>query len=155
MLIIDVNHYKHRRLRRNPSGADDWYLQRLTYDFHFVGGVDLSGSVGHVAGVLPAVLRRQVLQTQGPPLLLPFLSPRTAALVRQRPAILQPDDVGPRVAAGRALQPHRAAHRPGDDALPHLGRLGETWTHCERGEEGEIVVKKQSMFLLTARKIKM
>lgn len=35
----------------------------LTYDFHFVGGVDLSCSVGDVAGVLPAVLRRQVLQT--------------------------------------------------------------------------------------------
>lgn len=124
--IVDVKlHYRH------------WsHDERLTYDFHFVGGVDLSGSVGHVAGVLPAVLRCQVLQTQGPPLLLPFLPPcAAAALVHQRPAVLQPDDVGPRVPAGRALQPHRAAHRPGDDALPHLGRLGETWTHCEWGED--------------------
>lgn len=101
---------------------------RLTYDFHFVCGVDLSGRVGHVAGVLPAVLRRQVLQTQRPLLLL------AAALVRQRAAVLQPDDVGPRVPAGRALEPYRAAHRPSDDALPHLGRLREARTHCERAE---------------------
>lgn len=111
-----------------PTATSDRNPLRLTYDFHFVGGVDLSGRVGHVAGVLPAVLWRQVLQTQRPLLLL------AAALVRQRAAVLQPDDVGPRVPAGRALEPHRAAHRPSDDALPHLGRLGEARMHCERAE---------------------
>lgn len=82
-----------------------------------------------MAGVLPAVLRRQVLQTQRPPLLL------AAALIRQRAAVFQPDDIRPRVPAGSALEPHRAALRPSDDALPHLGRLGEARSHCE-GTEG-------------------
>lgn len=82
-----------------------------------------------MAGVLPAVLWRQVLQTQRPPLLL------AAALVRQRAAVFEPDDVGPRVPAGGALQPHRAALRPSDDALPHLGRLGEARPHCRGTEE--------------------
>lgn len=101
---------------------------RLTYDFHLVGGVDFSGRIGHVAGVLPAVLWCQVLQTQRPPLLL------AATLVRQRAAVFQPDDVRPRVPAGSALEPHRAALRPSDDALPHLGRLGEARSHCKRTE---------------------
>lgn len=114
-------------------------MRRLTYDFHLVGGVDLSGSVGHVAGVLPAVLRRQVLQAQSPPLLLPFLS----LLVRQRPTVLQPHDVGARVSARRALQTHRAADRPGDDALPHLRRLRETWTHCEWRRENPVTIRKR------------
>lgn len=73
---------------------------RLTDDFHLVGGVDFPGGIGHVAGVLPAVLRRQVLQTQRPPLLL------AAALILQRAAVFQPDDVRPRVPAGSALEPH-------------------------------------------------
>lgn len=85
-----------------------------------------------MAGVLPAVLRRQVLQTQGPLLLLAG----STVFVHQRPTVLQPDDVGPRVAARCALQTHRAAHRASDDALPHLCRLGETWTYCAR-EEGD------------------
>lgn len=130
-MICDVKlHYKFRFRGRTfpPTTTTDRNLVRLTYDFHFVGGVDLSGRVGHVAGVLPAVLWRQVLQTQRPPLLL------AAALIRQRSAVLQPDDVGSRVPAGRALEPHRAAHRPSDDALPHLGRLGEAGAHCERAE---------------------
>ena len=117
-------------------------VRRLTYDFHLVGGVDLSGSVGDVAGVLPAVLWRQVLQAQSPPLLLPFLSRRAAVLVRQRPTVLQPHDVGARVSARRALQTHRAADRPGDDALPHLRRLRETWTHCEWRSENSVTIRK-------------
>ena len=106
--------------------------RRLTYDFHFVGGVDLAGPVGHVTGVLPALLRRQVLQAQGPPLLLRLLPGGSAVLVHQRPAVLQPHDVGTRVPARRALEAHRAADRASDDALPHLGGLSEAWTHCGR-----------------------
>lgn len=109
----------------------------LTYDFHLVRGVDLPGLVGHMARVLAALLRRQVLQTQRPPLLPAFLSSHSALLVQQRPVVLQPHDVGPRVAAGRALQPHRAAHRAGDDSLSHFRRLSETWTHCKRWRERE------------------
>lgn len=127
----------------------DLYLCKalwLTYDFHFVGGIDLSRSVGDVAGVLPAVLRRQVLQTQSPLLLLPFLSSCAAVLVHQRPTVLQPHNVGARVAACCALQTHWAAHGASDDALPHLRRLGETWTYCEWREcEGEnrAVIRKR------------
>lgn len=106
----------------------------LTYDLHFVCGVDLPRSVGHMARVLPALLRRQVLQTQRPPLLPAFLSSRSFLLIQQRPVVLQPHDVGPRVAAGRALQPHRAAHRAGDDSLSHFWRLSETWTHWNGGQ---------------------
>lgn len=73
-----------------------------------------------MARVLPALLRHQVLETQRPPLLLAFLSGRSTLLIQERPIVLQPHDVGPRVAAGRALQPHRAADRAGDDSLSHL-----------------------------------
>lgn len=77
-------------------------MTKLTDDFHFVCGVDLSSPVGDVAGVLPAVLRGQILQTQGP-LLLTAL----AHLLRgQRLVVLQPHDVRTRVPAGRALQPY-------------------------------------------------
>lgn len=100
----------------------------LTYDFHFVGGIDLSCFVENMAGVFPAVLRSQVLQTQSPPLLL-FRS-CDAFLVDQRPAVFQPDDVRPRVAARCTLQAHGAADRASDDAFPHLCWLGETWTNC-------------------------
>lgn len=106
----------------------------LTYDFHFVGGVDLSRSVGDVAGVLPAVLRRQILQTQSPSLLLPFPSCSTF-LVYQWPVVLQPDNVRARITACRALQAHRAAHWARDDAFPHLCWLSETWTNCKSKEK--------------------
>lgn len=89
-----------------------------------------------MARVLPALFRRQVLETQRPPLLLALLSRRPALFLRQGLIVLQPHDVGPGVAAGRALEPHRAADRAGDDSLSHLGRLSEAWTNCGgRGEK--------------------
>lgn len=121
----------------------------LTYDLHFVCGVDLPRSVGHMARVLPALLRRQVLQTQRPPLLPAFLSSRSFLLIQQRPVVLQPHDVGPRVAAGRALQPHRAAHRAGDDSLSHFWRLSETWTHWNGGQRERETAEVRSCFSKT------
>lgn len=77
-------------------------MTKLTDDFHFVCGVDLSSPVGNVAGILPAVLRGQVLQTQSP-LLLTAL----AHLPRgQRLAVLHPHDIWTRVPASHALQPY-------------------------------------------------
>lgn len=83
-----------------------------------------------MARVLPALFRRHVLETQRPPLLPAFLSGRSTLLIQERPIVLQPHDVGPGVAAGRALQPHRAADRAGDDSLSHLRRLREARRHC-------------------------
>ncbi len=116
--------------------TNNWWL---TYDLHFVGGIDLSRSVGDVAGVLPTVLRRQVLQTQSPLLLLPFPSSScsTTFFVHKRPAVLQPHNVGARVTTCCTLQTHWAAHWASDDALPHLWRLGETWTYCDWRDGGE------------------
>lgn len=110
----------------------------LTDDFQFVGGVDLSCSVGDVTGVLPTVLRCQVLQTQGPPLLLslPVSSCyRSTFLVHQRSAVLQPDDVRSRVTWCSALQTHWAAHGASNDPLPHLWWLGETWAYWKENKE--------------------
>lgn len=115
---------KYLNLAKRNLGGMLW----LTYDFHLVCGVDFSSGIGHMAGVLPAVLWRQVLQTQRPPLLL------TAVLFGQWAAVFQPDDVGPRIPAGSALESHRAALRPSNDTLPHLGWLGETRSHCRRTE---------------------
>lgn len=97
----------------------------LTYDLHFVGGVDLSGLVGDSAGVPAAVLRGQVPQAQGPLLLAPLAH----LTLCQWSVVLQPHNVWPRVTAGRTLQPHRTPDGPGDHTLPHFSRLGETGTN--------------------------
>ena len=91
-----------------------------------------------MAGVLPAVLRAQVPQAQGPllPASLSFSSFLCASLLLRRAllrlqgaVVLEPDDVRAGLAAGRALEAHGAAHGPRDHALPHLSRLGEAGTH--------------------------
>lgn len=51
--------------RRTSQRRVEW----LTDDFHFIGGVDLPGAVGHVTGVFAAVFRREVLQAESPLLL--------------------------------------------------------------------------------------
>ena len=97
----------------------------LTYDLDFIRGVDFPGPVGHPAGVSAVVLWRQVLQTQSP-LLLAALAD---LLLRQRPVVLQPHNVRPRISAGRALEPHRAADGTSYHPFSHLGGLGEAGTH--------------------------
>lgn len=97
----------------------------LTYDLHFVGGVDLSGLVGDSAGVPAAVLRGQVPQAQSPLLLAPLAN----LALRQGPVVLQPHKVWPRVTAGCTLQPHRAPHWAGNHPFPHFSRLCEAGTH--------------------------
>lgn len=77
------------------------------------------------------MLRHQVLQAQRP-LLLATLA---HLLLRQRPVVLQPHDVRPRVSTGCALEPHRAADGTSDHSLPHLSGLGEAW--------GNLKVKKE------------
>lgn len=82
--------------------------------------------------VFAAVFGHQVLQAEGP-LLLPSL---THFFRRQRPAVLQPDDVRSGVAAGRALEPHGAAHWTGNHTLSHFGWLCEAGPHYKvRGEK--------------------
>lgn len=71
-------------------------------DFHFIGGVDLPSTVGHMTRVLAAVLRCKILQTESPLLLSAFAH----LLGRQGPAVFQPDDVRSGVAASGALEPY-------------------------------------------------
>lgn len=74
----------------------------LTYDFHFIRGVDFPRAIGDSAGVSAAVLWRQVLQAQSP-LLLTALAD---LLLRERPVVLQPHDVWSRISTGRAFEAH-------------------------------------------------
>lgn len=115
----------------------------LTYDLDVIGGVDLPSWIGHPAGVFAALLRRQVPQSQGP-LLLAAL---THLLLRQEPVVLQPDDLRPRVPAGHALEPHRAADRALYPPFSHFGWVGEAGANLveKRGEPfRKFTVKKMS-----------
>lgn len=101
----------------------------LTYDLNFIRGVDLPRPIGDPAGVSAALIWRQVPQTQSP-LLLTALAD---LLLRQRPVVLQPNDVRPRISTGHAFEPHRAADGTRYHPFSHLSGLGEAGTHF--GEE--------------------
>lgn len=123
--------------RRTSQRRGEW----LTDDFHFIGGVDLPSAVGHVTGVFAAVFRREVLQAESP-LLLAALTHLSG---RQRPAVLQPDDVGSGVPARGALQPYWAPHRTCNHALSHFCWLREAGPHYkERNKKKMSLTKKKN-----------
>lgn len=114
----------------------------LTDDFHFISGVDLTSTVGHVTRVFATVFRHKVLQAESP-----FLLPALAHLLsRQRPAVLQPDNVRSGVAACGAFKPYWAPHRPGNHALSHFGRLCEARTHYKERKKGKIKLNSNILF---------